>query len=240
MVKAQPVHNQEVLKKVFRLIFRHLDALFHTRQRILCADGQTQECYPVLSASTAIYFESIHLHSVNHPNCLGREAPKSLFGEGNTLWWQLNDDWQSLQRMILTTLGDKMERWESRPYLLDRVVWTPEANFWNMKCISLATVIIPNILHTINLGTFQHLMDRVMSFLEQHARIDKFNQLSVMIPPYPGFARFNKPYSQVTQCSGKQMNGLGHVIVPVSAATLLNPLASQRNPFTKALLRVEY
>jgi len=85
VVKAQPVHNQEVLKKVFRLIFRHLDALFHTRQRILCADGQTQECYPVLSASTANYFESIHLHSVNHPNCLGREAPKSLFGEGNTL-----------------------------------------------------------------------------------------------------------------------------------------------------------
>jgi len=109
-----------------------------------------------------------------------------------------------------------------------------------MKCISLATVIIPNILHTIYLGTFQHLMDRVMSFLEQHARIDKFNQLLVMIPPYPGFARFNKPYSQVMQCSGKQMNGLGHVIVPVSAATLLNPLASQRNPFTKALLRVEY
>jgi len=59
------------------------------------------------------------------------------------------------------------------------------------------------------------------------------------MPPYCGFARFNKPYSQVTQWSGKEMNALGRVMVPVSAATLPNPSESQKIPFTEALLCVK-
>jgi len=38
------------------------------------------------------------------------------------------------------------------------------------------------------------------------------------------------------QCSGKEIKALGCVIIPVFAATLLNPLASQRIPFIEALL----
>jgi len=57
--------------------------------------------------------------------------------------------------------------------------------------------------------------------------------------PYPGFALFNKPYSQVTRWSGKEMKALGRVIVPVLAATLLNPSASERIPFPEALLCVK-
>jgi hypothetical protein len=60
-----------------------------------------------------------------------------------------------------------------------------------------------------------------------------------MMPPDPGFARFNQPYSQVTQWSGKEMKALGGGIDPVFVATLLNPLASQRIPFTEALLCVK-
>jgi multisubunit Na+/H+ antiporter MnhG subunit len=60
-----------------------------------------------------------------------------------------------------------------------------------------------------------------------------------MMPPYLGFTRFNKPYSQVMQWSVKEMKGLGCVIVPVFATTLLNTLASQTIPFTAALLCVK-
>ena len=85
----------------------------------------------------------------------------------------------------------------------------------------------------------KHLKDLVTSFLEQHSRIDKFNRPWVMMPPYPGSAQFNKPYSQVTQWSDKEMKPLGHVIVPVFAATLLNPSASQRIPFIETMLCVK-
>jgi len=86
------------------------------------------------------------------------------------------------------TQGDETEREDARQYLEDRVVGTSEGVFWNMRCISPATIIVPNMLHTINLGMLKHLMDWVMSFLEQHSRIDKLSQLWVKMPPYPGFA----------------------------------------------------
>jgi hypothetical protein len=108
-----------------------------------------------------------------------------------------------------------------------------------MKCISPTTIIVPNILHNIYSGMLKHLMDWVMSFLEQHSTMDKFSQLWAMMPPYPGFARFNKPYSQVTPWSGKERKALTRVIVPVFAVTLLNTSASQRIPFTEALLYVK-
>jgi len=60
-----------------------------------------------------------------------------------------------------------------------------------------------------------------------------------MMPPYSGFARFNKPYSQVIERSGEEMKELGHVIVQVLVATLLNPLAGQAIPFTESLLCVK-
>ena len=84
---------------------------------------------------------------------------------------------------ILPMQGDELERQEARQYLEDRVVGTSEGVFWNMQCISPTTIIIPNILHSIYLGVLKHLMEWVTSFLEQHSRINKFNQLWVMMPP---------------------------------------------------------
>jgi hypothetical protein len=105
--------------------------------------------------------------------------------------------------------------------------------------ISSTTIMESDILHTVCLGILQLLMDWVMSFLEQHSRMDKFNQLWAMMPPYPGFARFNKPDSQVMQWSGKEMKALGHVNVAVLVATFSIPSASQRITFKEALLCVK-
>jgi len=99
-------------------------------------------------------------------------------------------------------------------------------------------MIVSDILHSVYLDILKHLMDWVTSFLKQHSSIDKFNQLWVMIPPYTGFARCNKPYSKVTPSSGNEMNSLWYVSVPVLAATLINPSAGQRIPLTEALLCV--
>jgi len=107
-----------------------------------------------------------------------------------------------------------------------------------MKYISPMTIIIPDILHAVNLCMPKHLMDWVTSFLEQQSRIDIFNQLWVMMPPYPGVPRFIEPYSQVTQWSDKEMKALGCTIVPVFAVTHLHCLVSPRILFTEALFCV--
>ena len=192
-MKEQQIHNREVLRKVFKLIFRPLHALCNSWKLMLCADGWMWHCYPVLCAWTADYFKNIHLHSINQPQCPVCIAPKSSFGEGNSSSWQLRNYRLQFQNMILATQWGETERGEARQYLEDQVVGTSEQVFRNMQCISPKTVIIPNILHTIYLGMLKHLMDWVTSCLEQHSRIDKCNQLWAMMPPYPGFARFNKP-----------------------------------------------
>jgi len=238
-VEEQQIHNREVLRKVFESNFRPLDALFNTGKLMPCADGQMWQCYPGICAWTADYLENIHLHSNKQPYCPVCEAPKSSFGEGNSSLWQLRNYQLYLKHMILATQRDERERWEARPYLEDRAVGTSEGVLWNMQSISATTIIVPDILHTVYLFMLKHLMDWVTCFLEQHSRIDKCNQVWAMMPPYPGFARFNKPYSQVTQWRGKEMKAVGLMIVPVFAVTVLNPSASQRIPVTEALMCVK-
>jgi len=63
-MKEQQIHNQEILRKVFELIFRPLDVLFNTGKLLLCVDGRMRQCYPVIRARTADYFKNIYLHSI--------------------------------------------------------------------------------------------------------------------------------------------------------------------------------
>jgi len=171
--------------------------------------------YHHIYAWTADDIERIHLHWIMLPHCPVSEAPKSSFGEGHWSSWQLIDYRLYFQMMILAPQGDEPERREAKPYLQDRVVATSEVIFGNMKCISPKTIMVPNILHTVYLSMLNHLIDWVRSFLKQHSSIDKFKQLWAMMPPYPGFTRFNKPYIQVTQWRAKEMKSHGHLIGPV-------------------------
>ena len=108
-----------------------------------------------------------------------------------------------------------------------------------MKCISPMTTIILDILHTTYVAMCKDVMHWVMSFFEPHSRIDELNPLLAAMPQHPGFARFNSPYSKLTQYSCKEMNALRDVIVPDFTATLSQPSACQRIPITDALLCIK-
>jgi len=104
-VKEQQIHNRQVLRKVFELIFCPLDVLFNTGKLMLCADSQMWQCDPVICAWTADYCENLHLHSIKQLNCAVCEAPKTSFGEGNSSSWQLRDYRLYFRKMILATQG---------------------------------------------------------------------------------------------------------------------------------------
>jgi hypothetical protein len=61
-LKEQQIHNREVIRKVYELIFCPLNALFNTGKLMLCAHGRMRQCYPVICAWPADYFENMHLH----------------------------------------------------------------------------------------------------------------------------------------------------------------------------------
>jgi len=204
-----------------------------------CADSQMRQWYPIICVWTDDYFEKINLQWIMQLYCPVYEAPELSLGEGNSSSWQFGDYRLSFQKMILATQGNETDRLGARQYLDDWAVATAEDILCNMVCISPTTIIIPDILLMVYLGMLKHFIDWVTSFLKQHFRIDNINQLLAMMSSYPGIARFNKPYSQVTQWSGKAMKALGCVIIPVFAPTLLNPLASQKISFREALLCVK-
>jgi len=61
-MKEPQIHPGEVLWKVFELIYRPLNMFFNTGKLMLCADGRMWQCYPVICALMAEYFENIQLH----------------------------------------------------------------------------------------------------------------------------------------------------------------------------------
>ena len=143
------------------------------------------------------------------------------------------------QKMLLATHGDGTERWEARQYLDDGAVGTSESVFWKKECISPMIIIVPDNHLKVYLSILNHSMEHVLSILRHNCRIDKFNHLWAMMPPYHAIAWFNKPYNQEMQWSGKEMKAVGSVIAPVPTRTLLNPSASQSIPFTEALMCVK-
>jgi len=92
-----------------------------------------------------------------------------------------------IPEMILVTQRDEMERWEVGKYQEDRAVGTSDGVFSNIQFICPTTIVIPKIIHTIYLSTVKHLRDWVTFFLEQHSRINIFNQLWAMMPLHSGF-----------------------------------------------------
>ena len=108
-MKEQEIHNRDILRMVFSLISLPLNARFNTVLLMLSADGWMQQCSPVICLSMADHFVNIHLHSIMPPHCPLCNAPKSSFGQWNSLSWQLRDYRLYFQKMILTTQGDKIE-----------------------------------------------------------------------------------------------------------------------------------
>ena len=52
----------------------------------------------------------------------------------------------------------------------------------------------PDLLHTVYLGLFKHMMDWVEGFLKKHARLQAVDDAWNALPVYPGFFVPKKAY----------------------------------------------
>lgn len=239
--KAQQDYNREVLRQVFEKLFTPLNDLFHTGKRMICSDGQVRHCFPVICGWTADYFENVNLHSIQSGFCHVCEAPKSSFGSTISAPAPYRDYPDYFQRLIQANnpADSKEEREAAIQYLTERGARTREGVFWAFECFDWTSALVPDVLHTIYLGLLKHLMDWLVPFLEHHKRMTVFNQLWSLMPPYPGFSPFRKPYTAIVQWQGKEFKMLGRTLLPILGATLHNPTADQRGPFREAILCVK-
>ena len=93
----------------------------------------------------------------------------------------------------------------------------------------------PDMLHTIYLGLFKHMLDWIHGFLQEHARQQAFDDAWKALPPYPGFFVHKKSNWEVRKWQGKEMRNLGRCLLGVLAVALRQPDSTQVQPFSLAL-----
>jgi len=107
--------------------------------------------------------------------------------------------------------------------------------FHGLDLVSASDLYKPDILHTIYLRLFTHMIDWIEACLNKHRRLQAFDEVWKALPPYPGFLVPKKAYREVTQWEGKEMRNQGRCILGVLAVALRQPGGAQARPFKRAL-----
>jgi len=107
--------------------------------------------------------------------------------------------------------------------------------FYGLNRVSPSYLYKPDMLHTVYLGLFKHIMDWIQGFLKKPGRLEAFDEVWKALPPYPGFLVPKKAYREVKQWQWKEMRNLGRCVLGVLAVALRQPGSAQRIPFLRAL-----
>ena len=110
--------------------------------------------------------------------------------------------------------------------------------FDGLHRLSAPDLHILDLLHTIYLRLFKHMMDWIHGLLKKHAWLQAFDDAWKTLPLYPGFFSPKKAYREITQWQGKEMRNLGRCLLGVLAMTLRQPDSTQGIRFKRALVCV--
>ena len=183
--KHQRRINVETLQLVFQLLFEPLQAVARKGVNIDRADSKVGRCFPVLSAWIADHMENVALHGVYSNSC-----PKC-----KVLPWELGKDAKYSARDYtqyeyckreneLQSPGSDSYDADDADLTLDtlRINMGP-AVFHGLYRDSAHDLHVPDLLHTIYLGLFKHMMYWIQGFLKQHGRLQAFDDAWETLPP---------------------------------------------------------
>jgi len=71
--------------------------------------------------------------------------------------------------------------------------------FHGLNRVSASDLYKPDMLHTIYLRLFKHMIHWIEAFLKKHGRLQAFDEVWKALPPYPGFLVPKKAYCKVPQ-----------------------------------------
>jgi len=103
--------------------------------------------------------------------------------------------------------------------------------FYGLNPVSPSDLHKPDLLHTVYLGLFKHLRDRIQGFLNRLGQLNAFDEVWKTLLPYSGFLVPKKAYHEVTQWQEKEMQNLGGCVLGLLAVELRQPGSAQLIPF---------
>ena len=234
--KLQGQINADTLQGVLRLIFSPLQDVALEGVSIDCADGKIRRCFPILSAWVADHMENVALHGIKSNACPKCEVPPDALGTDAEQTYPTRDyaiyehlEQENQHRSTDSGVGDIDAMFDTLAIKMGQNV------FHGLQRVSAPDLHKPDLLHTIYLGLFKHMMDWIQGFLKKHARLQAFDDTWKGLPPYPGFFAPKKAYREVTQWQGKEMRNLGRCLLGVLAVSLRQPDSTQVLPFKRAL-----
>jgi len=163
--------NADTLQDVFELIFLPLQDVAHVGSPIACADGKVRLCFPILSAWIADHMENVALHGLKTNACPKCEVPTNQLGT-NARNYQAPDyaRYQGYKHENQTS-GSKTDN----DHVMNLGISQNISHRLNR--VSASDLYKPDILHTIYLGLFKHMMNWIEAFLKKHRRLQAFDQV---------------------------------------------------------------
>jgi hypothetical protein len=226
--KLQREINADTLQGVFQLILEPLHDAAREGVPIDCADGKVRTCFPILSAWIADHMENVALHGIKSNACPKCEVPPDALGTDASP--HPPRDYAAYER------NEEDENQFPDPRSGDVGVGIKMGRnvFHGLQGVTAQELHKPDLLHTVYLGLFKHMMDWIQGFLKKHKRQQAFDDAWKALPSYPGFFVPKKAYREVTQWQGKEMRNLGRCLLGVLAVALRQPDGTQILHFKRA------
>ena len=188
-----------------------------------CADGQVRHCFPVIAAWVADYQEHVIIARVKNGACPSCEIPVADMGHKKGPMCGPQREPEKYQELLEGCESVSKEvRDKSLQRLADRLVLPVPNPLWKYPLCNVYKLWMVDILHQFFLGLVKKLMEWLIPFLKSKKLYHRFNRRFKSIPAYPGFQRFTKGYSDVSQWQGKEIRTMKNFLL-VAVGPLLAP-----------------
>ena len=237
----------ESVQSVIELVLRELPTLWEKGIEILCPDGKVRVGHPVIAAWLADYPEYIKLFTATYMSCPICTAPKDELDAHPTIapvYKTLSADEirekvrekDDAERRKATFSNRKPEykrlaeeikaldaffsaqRISPIDNLLFRFLFATLQNFWK-----------PDLLHTIDLGLTQHILQLLFNMLDEVSKKNQkdyrpltelFDVTWTAVSPHPAISVPKKKYRSVKQWSGKEYRNAQAILLAVLEAVM--------------------
>jgi hypothetical protein len=86
----------------------------------------------------------------------------------------------------------------------------------------------PDLLHTMQIGMFDHLKKWIFHFMKTHERLEKYNAIWLSVSAYHDLTTKNKSYEEISQWNGKEMKEMSRYLLGVVTQSLRGGSSAQR------------
>lgn len=198
---------------------------------ILCADGYTRQCYPIIAGFKVDYKEQILITGVKGDHCTICQVPPDRREDIQVKWPSRTHEstQKQLRLQAETQMNPKHPDWVH-----------PVENFaWKHHHLNIHDAMMVDILHQLHSnGIVDHLLKWVRKLLDKHVprsrrtangdilpgqtAKDQLERRFQMVTAFVGLKHFSH-FSEVKQWTGNEQKSILHQMVPV-IAPLLTPI----------------